>query len=86
MTDTIVTDAPLKTPDMRLDGKTAIVTGAGRGIGRACACAVAGAGAETVLVSRTESDLDAVAAEIRAAGGIAKTLVCDVSDLAQITD
>ena len=38
-----ITDAPLKTPDMRLDGLVAVVTGAGRGIGRACACAVAGA-------------------------------------------
>lgn len=81
MTDATLTNAPLKTPDMRLDGLVAVVTGAGRGIGRACACAVAGAGAETVLVSRTASDLDAVAAEIEAAGGTARKLVCDVSDL-----
>jgi NAD(P)-dependent dehydrogenase (short-subunit alcohol dehydrogenase family) len=87
MTDTAtIGEAPLKTPEMRLDGKVAVVTGAGRGLGRACACAVAGAGADTVLVSRTESDLDAVAAEIKAAGGTARTVVCDVSDLAQIAD
>ena len=85
MNDTIATKAPLKTPDMRLDGLVAVVTGAGRGLGRACACAVAGAGAETVLVSRTASDLDSVAAEIEAAGGAARKLICDVSDLDEIT-
>ena len=46
----------------RLDGKTALVTGAGRGIGRAVALALAGAGAELVLVSRTPGQLEAVAA------------------------
>ncbi len=85
MNDTIATEAPLKTPDMRLDGLVAVVTGAGRGLGRACACAVAGAGAETVLVSRTASDLDSVAAEIESAGGTARKLICDVSDLDEIT-
>ena len=84
MTGLTLSDAPLKTPDMRLDGKVAVVTGAGRGLGRACACAVAGAGAKTVLISRTESDLNSVATEIRVAGGTAQTLVCDVSDLTQI--
>ena len=48
----------------RLDGKRALVTGAGRGIGRAVALALAAAGAELVLVSRTSSELDAVAREI----------------------
>ena len=85
MTNAAAQDAPLKTPEMRLDGKLALVTGAGRGLGRACACAVAGAGADTVLVSRTADDLEAVAAEIEAAGGTARQLVCDVSDMAQIT-
>ena len=54
-------ESVLKTPSMRLDGLTAVVTGGGRGLGRACALALAGAGAETVLVSRTQSELDAVA-------------------------
>ncbi|MGA7260633.1 MAG: SDR family NAD(P)-dependent oxidoreductase, partial [Stellaceae bacterium] len=45
----------------RLDGKIALVTGAGRGIGRACAMALAAAGAEIELVSRTASELDEVA-------------------------
>ena len=82
------TDRPLTTPEMRLDGRIAVVTGGGRGLGRACAFALAGAGAEVVLVSRTESELAAVAEEIAAhvgdAGGSARPLVCDVTDRGQI--
>ena len=84
MTDSLQNYTPLKTPEMRLDGLVALVTGAGRGLGRACACGVAGAGAETVLVSRTESDLDSVATEIEAVGGIARKVVCDVTNLDEI--
>jgi NAD(P)-dependent dehydrogenase (short-subunit alcohol dehydrogenase family) len=46
-----------------LDGKTALVTGAGRGIGRATALALAKAGAKVVAVSRTDADLQSLAAE-----------------------
>jgi NAD(P)-dependent dehydrogenase (short-subunit alcohol dehydrogenase family) len=66
----------------RLDGKTALVTGAGRGIGRAIALALAAAGAELVLVSRTRSQLDDVAREITSAGGEAQVLPFDVTDTA----
>jgi NAD(P)-dependent dehydrogenase (short-subunit alcohol dehydrogenase family) len=66
----------------RLDGKTALVTGAGRGIGRAVALALAAAGAELVLVSRTAGQLEEVAAKIREAGGQAKALPLDVTDSA----
>jgi len=53
----------------RLDGRVALVTGAGRGIGRAVALALGQAGAELLLNSRTPSELDSVAAEIAAQGG-----------------
>lgn len=49
---------------MSLEGKTAIVTGAGKGIGRAIAVAMAEAGANVMLVARTAADLEQVQAEI----------------------
>jgi NAD(P)-dependent dehydrogenase (short-subunit alcohol dehydrogenase family) len=52
----------------RVDGKRALVTGAGRGIGRATALALAAAGAELVLVSRTAGELDEVAGMIKSGG------------------
>jgi NAD(P)-dependent dehydrogenase (short-subunit alcohol dehydrogenase family) len=63
----------------RVDGKRALVTGAGRGIGRAVALALAAAGAELVLVSRTRSELDSVAGEIESSGGKARPLPFDVT-------
>ena len=66
----------------RLDGKTALVTGAGRGIGRGIALALAGAGAEVLLNSRTPAELEALAAEIAASGGRARPLPFDVTDSA----
>ena len=64
----------------RLDGKVALVTGAGRGLGRGIAIALAAAGAEILLNSRSPQELDAVAAEIAAAGGKARPLPFDVTD------
>lgn len=78
-------DAPI-TPTMSLDGLTAVVTGAGRGLGEGCAIALAEAGAEIVLVSRTKSELDAVAEGIIKRGGKARSLVCDVTDMAQVKE
>ena len=67
----------------RLDGKTALVTGAGRGIGRAIALALAAAGAELVLVSRTPSELKEVAGKIEKGGGKgARVVPFDVTDTA----
>lgn len=64
----------------RLDGKVAIVTGAGRGIGAASALALAGAGADVVIASRTAEQLEAIAAEIRSGGRRAVVVPCDVND------
>ena len=64
----------------RLDGRTALVSGAGRGIGRACAHALAQAGAEVLLLSRTAKEIEEVASDITAKGGKATAIVCDVTD------
>src|SRR2546422_424572 len=65
---------------LRLAGKSALVTGGGSGIGRAIALRLAGEGARvTILEARPENGEEAVA-EIRAAGGHAVVLACDVSN------
>ena len=69
-------------PSFRLDGKRALVTGAGRGIGLAAAGALADAGAHVTLAARTESEIEAAAEAIRARGQTAEALVLDVTDLA----
>jgi 7-alpha-hydroxysteroid dehydrogenase len=66
----------------RVDGKVAIVTGAGQGIGRGIALGLAEAGAAVALAARTESDLDEVAEEIRAGGRDALAVATDVTDAA----
>ena len=62
----------------RLDGKVAVITGAGRGIGAACAMAYAEAGASVVIGARTREQIDGVAAQIRATGGKALAIPTDV--------
>src|SRR5215813_2625106 len=68
-------------PSFRLDGKRALVSGAGRGIGLAAASALADSGAHVTLVSRTRNEIEEAAAAIRARGQAADTLVLDVADL-----
>ena len=63
-----------------LVGKVAVVTGGGRGIGAATAHALARAGARVAVMARTVTQIDTVAAEIRAAGGVAEAVRLDVSD------
>jgi NAD(P)-dependent dehydrogenase (short-subunit alcohol dehydrogenase family) len=75
-------DALPTTPSFRLDGRRALVTGAGRGIGFACAAALAQAGAHVTLAARSHGEIEAGAAAIRAAGGQADALTLDVNDVA----
>ncbi|WP_219929709.1 SDR family NAD(P)-dependent oxidoreductase [Teichococcus aestuarii] len=68
-----------RTPSLRLDGRRALVTGAGRGIGLAAAAALAEAGAHVALVARSGDEIGAAAEAIRAAGGSAEALALDVA-------
>ena len=67
-----------------LKDQTAIVTGASQGIGRTLAIALAQAGVDVALVSRTRSDLEAVAREIEATGRKALVIPADIRDVSQI--
>src|SRR5690625_3471470 len=65
-------------PSLRLDGRSALVTGASQGIGLACACALAQANARVTLVARNSERLEEVVAALRAAGHEAEALVLDI--------
>ena len=69
------------TPSFRLDGKRALVTGAGRGIGLAATSALADAGAHVTLAARTASEIEEAAEAIRARGQRADALTLDVTDI-----
>src|SRR5436190_2056651 len=71
-------------PCFRLDGRRALVAGAGRGIGLAAAAALAEAGAHVTLCSRSPPEITAAAETICANGGRADVLQLDVTDLEKV--
>ena len=64
----------------RLDNQVAVITGAGRGLGAATAVAFAEVGADVVISSRTQSELDDVAEQVRGLGRRAHVVVADLAD------
>jgi NAD(P)-dependent dehydrogenase (short-subunit alcohol dehydrogenase family) len=80
----IESDVSFGLPSFRLEGKTALITGAGAGIGAAIAQTLAAAGAQVILLGRTMSRLAEVAQAIQSTGGLARTHVCDVTDSASV--
>lgn len=72
----------LRTPSFRIEGRRALVTGAGRGIGLGAATALAAAGAQVTLCARTAGELTEAAEALRLEGHSVDTLQLDVTDLA----
>lgn len=71
--------------DVRLDGRVALVTGAGEGIGRACALALAASGAQVFVNDKNDLTGEDTAETIRSAGGHAHFITADVSDSHAVT-
>ncbi len=70
---------------LELGGKVALVTGASQGIGRTIALTLAAEGACVMVAARRAEAVEAVAAEIRAAGGVAEAKSADVSSAEAVT-
>ncbi|HGM6949790.1 TPA: SDR family NAD(P)-dependent oxidoreductase [Pseudomonas aeruginosa] len=72
-------------PSFRLDGKVALITGAGEGIGAGIAQAFSAAGAEVILLARTASKLEQLSQSLLNNGAKrVRTIACDVTDTASI--
>ena len=65
--------------DFRIDGRTAVITGAGRGIGKSIALTLAEGGADIVAIARSRDEIEAVAEEIRGLGKRALAIAADVT-------
>ena len=70
------------TPSFRLDGKTALVTGASSGIGLGCAVALAEAGAHVTLAARRRAVLEDLATALTDKGHLASVIEMDVANIA----
>ncbi len=82
--DTTRTDTIVHPTAGLLAGKVAFITGAGRGIGAAAARLFAAEGARVLLAARTEEQLKAGTEQVRAAGGTAEYVLCDLADAASV--
>lgn len=71
---------------MRLDGKVALITGGNKGIGVAIARRYASEGATSVILARDEAASHDVVADIRANGGKAHAIRCDLTDFGSLPD
>ncbi len=72
--------------ELKLDGKVAAVTGAGRGLGKAMSLALSQAGASIVAAARSKDQIEGTAKEINGAGGKCITVVTDVQKLSDINN
>ena len=80
------TEASAKPIQVNLTDQVAIVTGASQGIGKSIALVLAGAGAKVACVARSRDKLAETAEAIRAAGGTAEVMACDVTDGASVEE
>ena len=75
----------MKTDPFRLDGRSALVTGATGDIGQAIARALARQGASITLLARSADRLEQIAADMQQEGAVVRTAACDVTDIEQVS-